>query len=130
MAKNAKSEEHRPWGSFTILSELTNPQNDSDIIVKQLVVNPRSRLSYQTHKLRREHWYVIHGVGQAVIDDFIIPLHSGVAVEIAVGVKHRLINTDDSEPLILIEVITGQFDEHDIERLEDDYQRDSQWTND
>jgi hypothetical protein len=45
------------------------------------------------------------------------------AVDVAVGMAHRIENTG-REPLIFVEVQLGDsFDEGDIERLEDDYGR-------
>lgn len=129
MAKNALIFEERPWGSFEILHESKNPTTNQDLIIKRLIVKPGARLSYQTHQGRAEHWYSILGSGQAIVNDKIYPLHTGDSVNIAVGDKHRLDNSKSTEPLIIIEVITGNYDEHDIERLEDDYERSSDWKN-
>jgi mannose-6-phosphate isomerase-like protein (cupin superfamily) len=55
MAKNAKDYEDRPWGNFTVLSELQNQGKNKDVIIKRLEVHPGKRLSYQQHQLRHEH---------------------------------------------------------------------------
>ncbi len=129
MAKNAKNYEERPWGNFTVLSELQNQGGHKDVIIKRLEVRPGKRLSYQQHDLRHEHWFAVSGSGLAVINDEEIPLKEGESVQINIGDKHRLDNRNGTEPLIVIEVITGEFDEYDNHRLEDDFQRDSTWRN-
>lgn len=129
MAKNAKNYEERPWGNFTVLAELQNQGRSKDVIIKRLEVHPGKRLSYQQHQLRAEHWYVVSGNGLAIINDEEISLSSGESVEIQIGDKHRLDNRNGTEPLIVIETITGEFDEYDNERLEDDFNRDSAWRN-
>lgn len=129
MAKNAKDYEDRPWGNFAILHELSNQGQSKDVIIKRLEVHPGKRLSYQTHKLRHEHWFVISGNGAAIINDERVPLTPGASVQINLGDKHRLDNSTGTEPLIVIEIITGEFDEHDIERIEDDFDRDNSWRN-
>ncbi len=129
MAKNAKDYEERPWGNFTVLSELQNQGNSKDVIIKRLEVHPGKRLSYQQHQLRHEHWFAVSGRGIAVINDEEIPFKAGESVQINIGDKHRLDNRQGTEPFIVIEVITGEFDEFDNERLEDDFNRDSSWRN-
>jgi len=109
--------EERPWGGFTNLLDLPTHK------VKELVVNPGARLSYQRHFKRREHWFVVSGTGYALLNDETIPLVPGTALDIAIQDKHRLGN-DGAEPLIVIEVQTGSyFGEDDIERFLDDYHR-------
>jgi mannose-6-phosphate isomerase-like protein (cupin superfamily) len=129
MAKNAKQFENRPWGNFSVLSELSNEGENRDIIIKRLEVLPGKRISYQKHKLRHEHWFAISGNGYAIINDQKIPLKAGECVQINIGDKHRLDNREGTEPLVIIEITTGEFDEYDNERLEDDFNRDSNWRN-
>jgi mannose-6-phosphate isomerase len=129
MAKNAKDHEERPWGNFTILSELQNQGDSKDLIIKRLMVHPGKRLSYQKHEHRHEHWYCVSGSGHAVINDERVSLKAGESVDIKIGDKYRLDNAEGTEPLIVIETITGDFDEYDNERLEDDFKRDSSWRN-
>ena len=129
MAKNAKDYEERPWGNFTVLSELQNQGSNKDIIIKRLQIASGKRLSYQQHNFRAEHWLVISGKGYAVINDDKISISTGDSVDIKIGDKHRIDNREGSEPLIIIEVMTGEFDEFDNERLEDDFDRDSSWRN-
>ncbi|MEZ4180431.1 MAG: phosphomannose isomerase type II C-terminal cupin domain [Candidatus Doudnabacteria bacterium] len=129
MAKNAQDYEQRPWGSFKVLAELENEVGSKNIVIKRLEVEPGKRLSYQQHKLRAEHWFVISGSGQAIINDQAHALAPGQSVQIQIGDKHRIDNRQSTEPLVFIEITTGEFDEFDNERLEDDFDRDSNWRN-
>ncbi len=129
MAKNANDYEERPWGNFTVLSELSNQGGSKDVVIKRLEVSAGCRLSYQMHRMRQEHWFVVSGNGTAVINEQEIPLSPGMSVQIQIGDRHRLDNRNGSESLIVIEIITGEFDEYDNVRLEDDFDRDSSWRN-
>ena len=107
----------RPWGAYTVLAE------EGDHKVKRITVSPRSRLSYQRHARRAEHWFVVAGEGVVTLDDAPVPVSAGVAVDIPRHASHRIENTGD-RPLVFIEVQTGTyFGEDDIERLDDDYGR-------
>lgn len=129
MAKNAKNYEERPWGNFSVLAELHDEGMNRDVVIKRLEVHVGKRLSYQQHQLRHEHWFCVSGDGLAVINDEKIPLKAGESVQINIGDKHRLDNRQGSEPLVIIEITTGEFDEYDNKRLEDDFNRDSEWRN-
>jgi mannose-1-phosphate guanylyltransferase/mannose-6-phosphate isomerase len=108
----------RPWGFYK--TTVMNDYFQSKIIS----VNPKSQLSLQSHNHREEHWIVAHGVGKVQLEQSIIELHCGSAIFIPKGCKHRLINTDDKESLIITEVQIGDyFGEDDIIRYEDIYER-------
>jgi mannose-6-phosphate isomerase len=110
--------DERPWGSFTVLDDVAN-----DHKVKRIVVTPGKRLSYQTHKFRAEHWYVVSGVATVVLDGEVLELAPGESVDIAIGAAHRCENHGE-EPVVFIEVQRGTyFGEDDIVRLEDDFGR-------
>ncbi len=109
--------DERPWGSFTVLDD------ESDYKVKRIVVAPGMRLSYQRHRRRAEHWFVVSGVATVVLDGASRDLAPGESVDIAIGQAHRCENHGDT-PVVFIEVQTGTyFGEDDIERLEDDFGR-------
>lgn len=91
--------------------------------VKRIVVNPRSRLSYQTHEHRAEHWVVVAGRATCVVEGRTVVAGPGECVDVPLGHAHRITNADD-DTLILIEVQRGDYlGEDDIVRLEDDYGR-------
>ncbi|MBL8030601.1 MAG: phosphomannose isomerase type II C-terminal cupin domain [Candidatus Doudnabacteria bacterium] len=116
--------ENRPWGSYEILSEFSvNETGFTDSCIKKLVVKPLAKLSYQSHKLRNEHWFFVQGEGTVVLNGREMPVKVGSSVDIKIGDKHRIINTSKEKELIFIESQTGHYDENDIERFEDDYGR-------
>lgn len=107
--------EERPWGSFERFTE-----NDVST-VKILHVAPGKRFSLQKHAKRAEFWRCIEGSGVATIDGVETPLSVGNEVLIPIGATHRL--TAGNEGIAVLEIITGEYDENDIERLEDDFGR-------
>lgn len=109
--------EERPWGRFEIL------RDEGHYKSKKITVHPGAQLSYQSHDKRAEHWIIVRGHGEVVLNDEIIKVGPGSAVFIPLQAKHRMRNTG-SEPLEFIEVQTGQyFGEDDIVRYSDDYKR-------
>ncbi|MDE2312492.1 MAG: phosphomannose isomerase type II C-terminal cupin domain [Patescibacteria group bacterium] len=116
--------EQRPWGQYEILSQFSvSEPGFSDVCVKKMTIKPGQRVSYQSHKLRNEHWFFVQGKGVVVQNDREIPVQVGSSVDIKIGDKHRVENTDKETDLIFIESQTGHYDEQDIERYSDDYGR-------
>ncbi len=110
--------DQRPWGSFTVLDEGTGFK------VKRLEILPEKRLSYQKHKQRAEHWFVVQGNAKVTLDDKEIFVKTGEAIDISIGSAHRVENPDKNELLVFIEVQRGDYlGEDDIIRLEDDFGR-------
>tara|TARA_Y100000310_G_scaffold343091_1_gene449149 strand:- start:328 stop:672 length:345 start_codon:yes stop_codon:yes gene_type:complete len=109
-------EDHRPWGRFL---QFTKDENST---VKILEVKPGEMLSLQSHKQRKEFWYVIEGNPTVLLNDKKIKLKGGEHVRVGKRVKHRIINRTKKIVKIL-EIATGQFDENDIVRYEDKYKR-------
>jgi len=109
--------DHRPWGSYTVLDDADGHK------VKRILVEPGRRLSYQSHSRRAEHWFVVSGEGRVTLDGEVVAVRPGSAVDIGVGVAHRIENTGTAT-LVFIEVQHGEyFGEDDIVRLEDDFGR-------
>jgi mannose-6-phosphate isomerase-like protein (cupin superfamily) len=109
--------DNRPWGSWHILDE------GAGFKVKRIEVLPHSRLSYQTHEHRAEHWVVVIGTATCILDGATHRLGPGGSLDIAVGQAHRICN-DTDEPMAIIEVQRGDYlGEDDIVRLEDDFGR-------
>ena len=107
----------RPWGNFEIISKGKN------FLVKKIFVNPKSRLSLQSHKFRSEHWVVVKGKAKVTLDNETFYLSENESTYVNTGVVHRLEN-DKNDELIIIEVQTGSYlGEDDILRFEDDYKR-------
>ena len=107
----------RPWGRYEVLS--TSPTHQ----VKNIFVLPGKRLSYQRHKQRAEHWFIVTGIARVTIDGQTTELAAGASIDISIGIAHRIENIGQTE-LIFTEVQTGTyFGEDDIERIEDDFGR-------
>ena len=135
----------RPWGGFLVIDETQaqafanrffdglNVQNlkiDGKLSPKILMVNPKSRLSWQYHNRRAELWQVYRGIVGVVRsnDDFEGPLvefNEGAQVRLAQGERHRLIGLSDFGVVAEIWQHTGPVpsDEDDIVRLQDDFKR-------
>jgi dolichol-phosphate mannosyltransferase len=108
--------ETRPWGRFELLA-LNKP-----VAVKIITVDPGQRLSLQRHTSRDEWWTALDaGLSAEVGGQEYVPA-VGDRVWIPRGTTHRVAN-NGSRPARFLEVAFGHFDEHDIERLEDDYLR-------
>ena len=109
---------NRPWGRYEVLQDLPTHK------VKAIWVDPGKRLSYQRHKHRSEHWYIVYGTAQVVVNDVETILESGSTVTVLAGELHRIGNVGKI-PMLFIEVQTGTYyGEDDIERIQDDYGRD------
>ena len=109
--------ECRPWGNFMILSD------EADHKVKRITVHPAQRLSLQRHRKRWEHWLIVSGRATVTLEQDTRILSPGEAVDIGMGVMHRVQN-NGLDDLVFIEVQLGEyFGEDDIERFEDDYGR-------
>jgi mannose-1-phosphate guanylyltransferase/mannose-6-phosphate isomerase len=108
---------YRPWGSYTVLEDTPFYK------IKRVTVKPRQKLSLQLHHHRSEHWIVVHGTAEVVLNDEVRFLHQGESTFVRSGTRHRLKNPGRI-PLEVIEVQLGEYlAEDDIVRFEDDYGR-------
>ena len=108
----------RPWGFYktTVYNEYFQS--------KVINIYPKAQLSLQSHNHREEHWIVVHGTGMVQIGESIIDIKCGSSLFIPKCCKHRLINTDSKESLIITEVQLGDYlGEDDIIRYDDIYGR-------
>jgi len=107
----------KPWGAYEVLDEGEGYQ------VKWLDIEPGSRLSYQSHSERAEHWTVVAGTATVTVDDKVLEIAAGGDVFIPIGGRHRVENRTSGR-IRIIEVQTGSYlGEDDIIRYEDDYGR-------
>ncbi|MDR0423415.1 MAG: phosphomannose isomerase type II C-terminal cupin domain [Rickettsiales bacterium] len=107
----------RPWGTYQTILRGTTFQ------VKRIVVNPKSKLSLQSHEHRSEHWIVVEGVGTITLNEDAIIASRDKHVYIPLGAIHRMSN-DTDEPVVFIEIQNGDYlGEDDIKRYEDIYGR-------
>ena len=107
--------ETRPWGEFV---EFTK---NIPSTVKIITVQPGQALSLQFHHQRDEFWRVLSGDGFIQIGDNRLPAAAGGEFFAPRETKHRM--EGGNEPLIILEISFGAFDENDIVRVEDRYGR-------
>lgn len=116
----------KPWGSYKVILQT------DDRIVKIIKVNPKGRLSLQSHKKRSEWWMPISG--RAMVskgyraEDCSIMNHNYIDKNsqfmfISKEQVHRLYNDSDSEEFVMMEIQEGECLEEDIIRYQDDYGR-------
>ncbi|RJR46409.1 MAG: mannose-1-phosphate guanylyltransferase/mannose-6-phosphate isomerase [Deltaproteobacteria bacterium] len=107
----------RPWGRYTVMDAGPGYQ------VKQIVVDPGKRLSYQWHHHRAEHWVVVQGTALVTIGTETREVATNESVFVPMKSPHRLENPG-TDPVRIIEVQTGSYlGEDDIVRLDDDFWR-------
>lgn len=108
---------YRPWGWYEQRGQGQRFQ------VKYLMVKPGAKLSLQSHHHRAEHWIVVSGTAEVVVDDKTFLLTENESTYIPLGAKHRLGNPG-KVPALLVEVQSGSYlGEDDIVRYEDDFNR-------
>jgi mannose-6-phosphate isomerase-like protein (cupin superfamily) len=90
--------------------------------VKIITVQPGQRLSLQKHSQRGEMWHVLDVPITVEVDGKEWTAQRGEQVWVPCGAVHRMSN-NGAEPGRLLEIAFGDFDEADIERLQDDYAR-------
>jgi mannose-1-phosphate guanylyltransferase/mannose-6-phosphate isomerase len=109
--------EHRPWGKFEILRDTEKFKS------KVIVVDPGQQISYQSHAKRAEHWIIVSGEPEVVLNDEVLKPKVGEAVFIPLGAKHMIRNLTKSK-VEFVEVQVGTyFGEDDIVRYSDVYGR-------
>lgn len=106
---------NRPWGEFREF------EKNTPVTVKLITVRAGQELSLQFHHKRSEFWKVIYGNPDITIGDKITHAKPGDEFNIEVGEHHRI--SAPTEDVEILEIATGNFDEEDIERLEDKYGR-------
>ncbi len=105
----------KPWGGF---EEFTLNEKST---VKIITVNPGEELSLQRHEHRKEFWKILSGDGTVTVGEITKPATKGDTFSIPSHTIHRA--AGGGAPLVFLEIAFGEFDENDIERLEDKYGR-------
>jgi mannose-6-phosphate isomerase len=107
--------EKRPWGMF---ERFTHNEKST---VKLVYLCGDKRLSLQYHNNRSEFWKIVKGPVKVQIGEETKLVQEGESLTIPKKTIHRLIGAGNDA--IILEISTGEFDETDIVRLEDDYKR-------
>lgn len=105
----------RPWGSFAQYA------NNRDVTVSLMTVNPARRLSLQSHVGRAELWIVLDPGAVVQRNDEVLYPAPGDEIWIPAGARHRLSSTGPA--VRVLEVAFGNWQQEDITRYDDDYQR-------
>ena len=105
----------RPWGYYHLLVK-TN-----EYLIKQIVILPKKSISLQKHNHRSEHWIVLKGEADIVIDTKIMLLKESESAFVPANMKHKITN-NLSQPLVILETQLGSIlSEEDIIRYDVDY---------
>ncbi|MCX7973193.1 MAG: glycosyltransferase [Candidatus Aminicenantes bacterium] len=106
----------RPWGRYIVLEEKEKHK------VKRIEIYEGMRLSYQRHRRRSEHWFILQGKALVTIDGQEKLLSPGESVDISAFSLHRIEAREGT--VVFIEIQRGDYlGEDDIERVEDDFGR-------
>lgn len=106
----------RPWGSFKQFAA------NEPCTVSLMTVLPGQRLSLQSHTMRAELWIVMDDNSTIQVGDDIHTYNAGDEIWIPVNERHRL-SCPGEKPVRVLEVAFGNWQQEDIERYDDDYQR-------
>ncbi len=105
----------RPWGTEDLFVE------NKQVTVKLLYVHKGEECSLQYHHHREEFWKIIAGSPRLVIGEETVNPKVGDELAVPAETKHRIAAPQDD--VTILEISTGVFDENDIVRLEDNYNR-------
>jgi mannose-1-phosphate guanylyltransferase/mannose-6-phosphate isomerase len=106
----------RPWGSFKQYA------HNRDCTVSLMTVLPGQRLSLQSHTGRAELWIVIDDGAVVQVGEQERACRAGDEIWIAANQKHRL-SCCGQQPVRVLEVAFGNWQQDDITRYADDYAR-------
>ena len=105
----------RPWGGFRQYA------NNEAVTVSLMTVQPNQRLSLQSHAGRAELWIMLDAGAIVQVGDAILHPNAGDEIWIPVNAKHRL--SSAGPPVRVLEVAFGNWQQNDIVRYEDDFNR-------
>lgn len=114
--KPAVAQVERPWGSFKQYA------HNRDCTVSLMTVQPGQRLSLQSHTGRAELWIVLDAGAVVQVGAEERAYAAGDEIWIAAGQKHRL-SCGAAQPVRVLEVAFGNWQQEDITRYADDYHR-------
>jgi mannose-6-phosphate isomerase len=109
----------RPWGSFKQYA------HNQEVTVSLMTVRPGQRLSLQSHSARAELWVVLDEGASVQIGEEVHMPGVGDELWIPSNTPHRLSGVGE-RPARVLEVAFGNWQQADIIRYEDDYDRPDQ----
>jgi len=108
----------RPWGSFKQFAF------NEEVTVSLMTVKGGHRLSLQSHTGRAELWIALDDGCEVQVGEEIVRPKAGDEIWIPANTKHRLASLGPD--VRVLEVAFGNWQQADITRYEDDYQRPDQ----
>jgi len=114
--KPAVSHVERPWGSFKQYA------HNRPCTVSLMTVLPGQRLSLQSHRGRAELWIVLDDGAVVQVGDAEHRCRAGDEIWIRKDEQHRL-SCPGTQPVRVLEVAFGNWQQDDITRYADDYER-------
>lgn len=108
----------RPWGTFNQYAF------NEEVTVSLMTVTEGMRLSLQSHTGRAELWIVLDEGAQVQVGDQLYYPRKGEEIWIPANSKHRLSSTGPD--VRVLEVAFGNWQQADITRYEDDFNRPDQ----
>ena len=106
--------EQRLWGHYHVIYEKSLP-DCTQVLCKELVIEPGRNISYQRHFHRMEYWTIIDGEGELMLDRERSKVKRGDSIKVLCRQLHSIKATTR---LRIIEVQMGDLlSEDDIERL-------------
>ncbi|MBP1649136.1 MAG: putative mannose-6-phosphateisomerase [Bacteroidetes bacterium] len=105
----------RPWGSFKQYA------HNREVTVSLMTVLPGQRLSAQSHTGRAELWIALDDGATVQVGETVHYPRQGEEIWIPAGTTHRLSSTGPA--VRVLEVAFGNWQQEDITRYEDDYNR-------
>lgn len=109
----------RPWGSFKQYA------HNSACTVSLMTVLPGQRLSLQSHTERAELWIVLDDGAIVQVGDVVREYKSGDEIWIPENERHRLACNAGTRTVRVLEVAFGNWQQQDITRYADDFNRPS-----
>ena len=108
----------RPWGNFSQYAF------NEECTVNLMTVKPGRRLSLQSHTARGELWMVLDDGVVVQVGEAEKRLKAGDEVWIQANEKHRLSCPEGAcNPVRVLEVAFGNWQQEDIKRYQDDFAR-------
>ena len=106
----------RPWGQFKQYA------HNRECTISLMEVKPGMRLSLQSHNGRAELWIVMDEGAQVQLDNEVRTCRPWEEIWIPARARHRL-SCVGEKPCRVLEVAFGNWQQEDITRYEDDFQR-------
>jgi mannose-1-phosphate guanylyltransferase/mannose-6-phosphate isomerase len=108
----------KPWGNFVQYAL------NEHCTVKILICDPGQKLSLQRHRYRDELWIALDNGVIVDLDGCTFTLDQGAEIWLPASSVHRLSCSSSALTSVrVLEISFGNFNEDDIERLEDIYER-------